>query len=104
MLCLGVLLAHDLLGAKVPQDVLQAMQAEPKSASLAAEVRSGLFAGGSVMAVERPAFYIQLRERAQDRLRCRLYLAYRMLTPRAQAWTRRLLHSGRSVRRFLRRP
>ena len=104
MLCLGVLLAHDLLGAKVPQDVLQAMQAEPKSASLAAEVRSRLFAGGSVMAVERPAFYIQLRERAQDRLRCRLYLAYRMLTPRAQAWTRRLLHSGRSVRRFLRRP
>jgi hypothetical protein len=44
-------------------------------------------------------FYIQLRERARDRLRCRLYLAYRMLAPSAQAWTLRLLHSGRAVRR-----
>jgi hypothetical protein len=103
MLSLGVLLAHDLLGAKVPKDVLQRMQAEPKAPFLAAEVRSGLFSGGSLMAVERPTFYVQLRERAQDRMRCRLYLAYRMLAPNAQAWTLRLLHSGRSVRHFLHR-
>jgi len=103
MLCVGLLLAHDLLGADVPKDVLQAMQAEPKAPFLAAEVRSRLFAGGPLMAVERPTFYIQLRERAQDRMRCRLYLAYRMLAPSAQAWTLRLLHSGRSVLHFLHR-
>jgi len=104
MLSLGVLLAHDLLGAKVPEDVLQRMQAEPKAPFLAAEVRSRLFAGGPLMAVERPTFYIQLRERAQDRMRCRLYLGYRMMPPRAQAWTLGLLHSGRSILHFLRHP
>ena len=103
MLSLGVLLAHDLLGAKVPEDVLQRMQAESKAPSLAAEVRSRLFAGGPLMAVERPTFYIQLRERAQDRMRCRLYLGYRMMAPRAQAWTLRLAHTGRSALDFLRR-
>jgi len=99
MLSLGLILAHDLLGATIPAHVLQQIQGEPKLVFLSAEVRSGLFSGGSLMAVERPTFYIQLRERAKDRLRCRLYLAYRMLAPSAQAWTLRLLHSGRAVRR-----
>ena len=103
MLSLGLILARDLLGAKVPEDVLQRMQAEPKTRFLAAEVRSRLFAGGPLMAVERPTFYIQLRERAQDRMRCRLYLGYRMMAPRAQAWTLRLAHTGRSALDFLRR-
>ena len=104
MVSLGVLLAHDLLGAKVPEEVLQRMKAESKTRFLAEEVQSWLFSGRSFMAVERPNFYIQLRERAQDRLRCRLYLGYRMLSPRAQAWALRLAHNGSSVRHFLRRP
>ena len=87
----------------MPMDVLQQIQGERKLAFLAAEVRSGLFSGGSLMAVERPNFYVQLRERVQDRMRCRLYLAYRMLAPSAQAWTLRLLHGGRSARHFLHR-
>jgi len=103
MLSLGLLLARDLLGAKVPEDVLHPTQTEPRLALLAADVRSRLFAGASVMAVERPSFYIQLRERPLDRLRCRLYLAYRMLSPNTQAWTLRLLHSARYVRHLLHR-
>ena len=103
MLCLGVLLSNDLLRASVPEDVLDAMQAEPKARLLAAEVSSRLFTGTSVMAVDRPAFYIQLRERPRDRFRCRLYLGYRMLTPQTQAWTLRLLHGGRSVLHFFHR-
>jgi hypothetical protein len=103
MLFLGLLLAHDLLGATVPKDPLQAVQADPKVRLLATEVRARLFAGPAVMAVDRPAFYIQLRERPRDRFRCRLYLGYRMLAPQTQAWTLRFLHSARSVRHFLHR-
>jgi hypothetical protein len=101
MLCLGVLLARGLLDADVPEDVLRVMQAEPKAGILAAQVRSRLFSGDMIMAVDRPAFYVQLRERPQDRLRCRLYLGYRKLAPQSRAWTLRLLHRGRSVLQLL---
>jgi hypothetical protein len=103
MLALGLHLAHDLVGAKMPMDVLQQIQGEPKLAFLAAEVRARLFSGGWLMAVDRPNFYVQLRERPQDRMRCRLYLAYLMLAPSAQAWTRWLLHSMHLGRHFLHR-
>jgi putative nucleotidyltransferase-like protein len=102
MVLLGLLLAHDLIGAKLPSAVLQQTR-QSAVTYLAAEVRSGLFTGGPLMAVERPKFYVALRERAQDRMRCRFYLAYRMLAPSTQAWTLRMLHSGRLVRHFLRR-
>jgi hypothetical protein len=103
ILYLALFLAHDVLGAIVPEDVWQRTQTAPKVASLAAQVRSQLFSGAPVLAVERPSFYIQLRERATDRLRCRLYLGYRMLTPQTQAWTLRLLHGGRSVLQYFQR-
>jgi hypothetical protein len=103
MLALGLRLARELLDAKVPEAVLEQIGAEPKVALLAEEVRSRLFTSTSVMAVDRPAFYIQLRERPRDRFRCRLYLGYRMLTPKTQAWTLRLLHGGRSVWHFFQR-
>jgi hypothetical protein len=104
MLFLGLLLAHDLLAAKLPNEVLQRIRGEPTLAYLAAEVRSGLFAGGPLMAVERPKFYVALRERAQDRMRCRFYLAYRTLAPRAQAWVLSLLYIVRSAVHLVRRP
>ena len=103
MLALGLLLARELLDAKLPQRALQEIGADPKVALLAEEVRSRIFTGTSVMAVDRPEFYIQLRERSRDRFRCRLYLGYRMLTPQTQAWTLRLLHGGRSVLHFFHR-
>jgi Uncharacterised nucleotidyltransferase len=102
ILSLALFLARDLLGAAVPEDVWRRVRAEPKVAWLAGEVKSGLFSGGTLMAVERPTFYIQLRERAQDRLRCRAYLGYRMMAPQAQAWALRFAHGGRSVLRYLR--
>jgi len=101
ILCLALFLARDLLGAAIPETVWRQVTSEPKVAWLAEQVRSGLFSGGTLMAVERPTFYVQLRERAQDRLRCRAYLGYRLMAPRAQAWTLRLLHSGGSGRHFL---
>jgi hypothetical protein len=105
ILALALFLARDLLGAAVPEDVWRRVQAEPKVAWLAGEVKSVLFSGGgTLMAVERPAFYIQLRERAQDRMRCRAYLGYRLMAPQAQAWALRFAHSGRSVFRLLRHP
>jgi hypothetical protein len=104
MLALALFLARDLLGAAVPEDVWRRVKAEPKVAQLAGQVKRELFAGGPLMAVERPTFYIQLRERAQDRMRCRLYLGYRMLAPRTQAWALRLAQNGRSVLHFLRHP
>jgi hypothetical protein len=102
ILYLALFLAHDVLGAIVPEDVWQRTQSAPKVASLAAQVRSQLFAAAPVLAVEQPSFYVQLRERATDRLRCRLYLAYRMLGPGAQAWALRLAHGGRSALTFWR--
>lgn len=103
MLLLGLLLAHDLLGAKLPDEIRQRTRSDSTLAHLAAEVQSGLFTGGPLMAVERPAFYVALRERAQDRMRCRLYLAYRMLAPRAQAWALAALYIGRSAFHLVRR-
>lgn len=97
MLLLGLMLARDLLGANIPVEALKQSRGESKLNLLAAEVRSALFSGDSPMAVDRPNFYIQLRERAQDRIRCRLYLAYLKLSPNAQGWMRRLVHTGRSV-------
>jgi hypothetical protein len=102
ILSLALFLARDLLEVAVPEEVWQRVKAEPKVAWLAGQVRSRLFSGDTLMAVERPVFYIQLRERAQDRMRCRAYLGYRMMAPRAQAWTLRLAHGGRSVLRYLR--
>lgn len=104
MLYLGLLLAHDLLGAVMPKDVLRRMQAEPKVPWLAAQVKSQLFSADPAMAVERRLFYIQLRERARDRIRCRLYLAYRMMAPRAQNWVLQLMHTSLCVVRSVRRP
>ena len=104
MLFLGLLLAHDLLGAKLPNQILQRTRNEPTLAYLAAQVRSGLFSGGPLMAVERPTFYIALREHARDRMRCRFYLTYRKLAPRAQAWVLGLLYLVRSMAHLVRRP
>jgi hypothetical protein len=104
MLLLGLLLAHDLLGANLPDEILQRTQVHPTLPYLAAEVRSGLFSGGPLMAVERPTFYIALREHARDRMRCRFYLVYRMFAPRVQTWTLALLYIVRSMAHLVRRP
>jgi hypothetical protein len=78
MLLLGLLLAHDLLGASVPTDLLRQMRADRNVRWLAAKVREQLFipAEYELDAVERPMFYLRLRERLRDKVRCSYYLAY----------------------------
>ena len=63
---LGVRLAHDLLGAGLPE-VSRWIQAEAAVPWLAAQVWARLFASGRPPQ-DHPAFYLGLRERVRDRL------------------------------------
>lgn len=81
MLLLGLGLAHDLLGAPVPQDVLQIARSDRPVVRLGAEVASRLRAGEREWR-EEPGdldlFRLQLRERARDRWR---FVLNRITTP-----------------------
>jgi hypothetical protein len=83
MLALGLRLAHDLLGAPFPETVWQWVQSTPGVPWLTAQVYAGLWATTTPPqeAWDHPAFYLGLRERLRDRLRCALYLAYRTGLP-----------------------
>jgi hypothetical protein len=82
MLCLGVFLAHTLLGTVLPDALRPQLQADSLVQALAAQVSTELFAAapGPLSAVERPLFYLRLRERLRDRVQSGCYLAYRLLT------------------------
>lgn len=84
MLLLGLVLAHDLLGAGRPEAIKARIEADPMVALLAAEVCTRLFsdADESHSAVDFPAFYLRLRERRRDRLSSAAFLAYRTLRTR----------------------
>jgi hypothetical protein len=77
MLFLGLFLANDLLGAPLPEDVLQRVQADPAVASLAEQVRQGLFghAHGQPGDLGRCLFHLKARERLGDRVRYCVRLA-----------------------------
>jgi hypothetical protein len=82
MLLLGLLLAHQLLNAPVPERVLQRARGDRTVARLAAEV-PGLFLADAVVGEEAgnlatDLFRLQLRERPRDRLR---FVWYRLTTP-----------------------
>jgi hypothetical protein len=81
MLCLGLLLAHELLRTVLPKEVWNQIQADPVVPWLAAQVRKRLFTEphGSFWALDHPAFYFRLRERLWDRVPCALYLTYSKL-------------------------
>ena len=81
MLLLGLGLAHDLLGAPVPDDVVRHVRADPAALRSTAEVADRLLAGRPECAEEpgdRDLFRLQLRERRRDRVR---FLLYRLTTP-----------------------
>jgi hypothetical protein len=89
MLLLGVLLAHELLGALVPAAVLARARADRAVAHLALEVplileaEPGQDADADGLATD--LFRLQLRERWRDRLR---FVWYRLTTPsRPESWT-----------------
>jgi hypothetical protein len=81
MFSLGMLLAQSLLGAAVPEDLWRQLQLDPVVPSLATRVRVRLFAGadGLRRAVEQHTFYLRLGERVQDRVRCGVSLASRLI-------------------------
>jgi hypothetical protein len=83
MLALGLYLAHELLGASLPEVVWRWVQTDDVVPWLATQVRLRLFAvtASPPAAWDHPAFYLGLRERMRDRLPCFPYLAYRTLLP-----------------------
>lgn len=71
MLLLGLLLAHDLVYARLPEEILQRIQNVPQVGTLAGRVSERLFCPGFAtprLRDEKPIFYWQVRERWRDRL------------------------------------
>ena len=81
MLYLGLVLAQRLLGAAIPEEILRQIQVDPVVPSLAARVRLRLFDGadGLLWTIEQHASYLRLEERVQDKVRCGIYLVYRLI-------------------------
>ncbi len=80
MLFLGLLLADQLLGAPIPEEVLRRARRDSGAQALAAEVRARLFRGTQRAPgmLETTWFHLRARERLADRIRYCLRLA---LTP-----------------------
>ena len=70
ILLLGLSLAHTLLGAVLPKDVVHRMQADPVVHVLATQVRTQLYArlNGLPWEIDWHTFNLRVRERAQDRV------------------------------------
>lgn len=85
ILSLGLLLAGDLLGAPIPQEVSKSLQPDAKVKKLAEQVREQLFRERSAPAgvFAEAVTLVTLRERRRDRLRSCLRVA---ATPRSYDW------------------
>lgn len=90
MLLLGLLLAQQLLGITLPDEVLQRMQAHPVVNRLAEQVRERLFTMDRTSAAqrrpkyldsERNRFYFRVRERLRDKVPYFLHLVKLVITP-----------------------
>jgi hypothetical protein len=70
MLFLGLLLAHDLLGTTLPENVLEKIQSAPVVRSLASRVRKQLFsdAASVVRRVERDVLHLRGMPRLRDKM------------------------------------
>jgi len=78
MLLLGLFLAHDLLGAKLPAEVLRQVEAEPAVKALAARVRRRLSENGS--ASRSPLAEFLFHFRLHEGLRAKCSFAFRFAT------------------------
>ena len=85
MLFLGLLLASDLLGATLPDHVLQRAGADPSAEALAAQVRGQLFreADNPPNIFEQSLFHLKARERLRHRVR---YRVLRAVTLNSEDW------------------
>jgi hypothetical protein len=88
ILGLGLLLAHDLLGAPVPEEFVRRARAVPAVRALAARVGRQMFRdeGDRAGGLDNALFQLRARERLRDGLRYALSLA---LTPTVADWERR---------------
>jgi hypothetical protein len=75
MLGLGLLLATELLGAKLPDNVCREIQSQSLVLPLVEQVRENQFKEGESWAdsIDRYHAHLAMRERVQDRLRVRLH-------------------------------
>ena len=85
-LLLGLLLANELLGAKIPEEVAQGLEADPVAKTLAGQVNEWLFredADSQGLFVESrfQPFHIQVLERLKDKAR---YCARQITVPSIQ--------------------
>ncbi|MBI3606558.1 MAG: nucleotidyltransferase family protein [Nitrospirae bacterium] len=103
MLLLGLLLARDLLGAILPEEVLQTMRADRVVKSLAAQIRERIFAeaGGPLRVFESSLFYLRIRERLWDGVPDFLQM---VITPDGKDWEFLPLPESISFLYYLLRP
>jgi hypothetical protein len=85
MLFLGLILAHNLLGTILPEDILQKIQADQEAKLLADQVYKQLFSkvDTSFKDGSNTRFHIKVRERIQDQVR---YFFLVAITPTTTDW------------------
>jgi hypothetical protein len=103
ILLLGLALAHDLLQAPVPEDLLRRARGVPAVRALAARVAKQMFrwADGRAWGLENGLFQLRVRERPWDGLRYALSLA---LVPTVADWTALRVPDSFSFLYYLLRP
>lgn len=106
---LGLHLAHELLGAPVPEPVLRAIAAERGIAAAAAMVGERLFLGdGGMAAAKQTRFHRHLAERLRDRLWIELFplvhSLYDLVTPSERDRAAVRLPAGLSALYYALRP
>ena len=93
---LGLLLASDLLGATVPEEVLLKIQGDSVVKSIAVQLSDRLFQDADISLdisethlsklVENAFFHFRMRERLQDKFPYLLYLFQLAITPNQRDW------------------
>lgn len=80
-LLLGLHLANDLLGAKLPEEVVPEIESDPVLKQLATQVRAFLFRdeGTSPSISYWQNYHLKVRERFRERARLRFHYSYRYL-------------------------
>lgn len=88
MVCLGLLLATDLLDAPVPTGIAQRLYTTSQVASLATKVSKGLFGQPCTRLgpLEVFRFHLAVRERVQDKARCLVFFLHSAITPTYGDW------------------
>jgi hypothetical protein len=90
MLLLGLHLAHELLGADIPENAWRRIKADPAVGALAAEVYAGLFqkhveSRGILEGSLFRSFHYRMHERRRDRFK---YTLHTMIDPNLADWDR----------------